>query len=82
VTSEELAKEVEDAIRACTGRILGTGATQYEIDHDTQQFELLPPAELIQWFEEEFEDIVNYAVMTRIRLRQLRREIEEDGTNE
>lgn len=73
MTPENLADEVEATITRCRGRILGIGRDQY---HDAatgrQKFEGMPFADLLDYADEEILDLINYAVMTRIRLRRLR----------
>jgi hypothetical protein len=71
MTSEELADEVTRAVTACRARVLGVGADQYDDGSGTQKFETLPLAELRRWMEEEIDDVIVYAVMTRIRLRRM-----------
>jgi len=70
VTSEELAEAVEDAIRRTRSRVLGVGLEQYD-EGDTQHFERMDLAELLEWALEEVDDLVVYAVMLGIRLRRL-----------
>jgi hypothetical protein len=72
MTPQELASEVEGMIRLCTERITGIGAQQYHVEGQPQKFETLPFDDLCEYYEEELRDIINYAVMTHIRLRRLR----------
>lgn len=73
MTPSELAAEVAETVALAQGRITGIGADQY---HDAatgrQLFEDLPLPELLRFAEEEALDLVNYAVMARIRYARLR----------
>lgn len=77
MTSEELADEVSDFIRACRGRVLGVGAEQYD-EGDSQTFERMPLAGLIQYAREEVQDLAVYAVMVDIRLKRLEAALEKE----
>jgi len=71
VTSEELADQVESAVRAARGRVLGVGREQYDDGSGVQRFETLPMHELAEWLIEEADDLIAYAVMLRIRASRL-----------
>jgi hypothetical protein len=71
MTSDDLADEVEAAIRRCRSRVLGVGDEQYS-DGDTQKFENMPILELIDWTLEELDDVIVYAVMLGIRFQRFR----------
>ncbi|WP_043617240.1 hypothetical protein [Nonomuraea candida] len=75
MNSEQLAKEVLDAVLAVQGRILSVGAQQYEEEHG-QKFELMSLQEIIQYAMEEVEDGIAYNVMLRYKLRLLKDAIE------
>jgi hypothetical protein len=70
VTSEELAKEIMNAVVAVQGRILGVGKEQYD-QGDEQKFERMSFRELIQYAREEVEDGIAYNVMLRWKLGQM-----------
>lgn len=70
VTSEELAAEVEAAIRRTGVRVLGPGREQYDLGGE-QHFESMPLGELLRWAQEELDDVIVYAVMQSIRFRRL-----------
>jgi hypothetical protein len=75
MTSEELARRVEELIRRTSSRVTGIGDEQYS-HGDTQKFEMLNILELIDWTLEEVEDTVVYAAMQHIRLARLREAVE------
>lgn len=68
--SSELAQEVRNFAEFCATRIEGVGDEQYS-EGDKQRFESYSPEKLLSMIDEELADIVNYSVMTRIRLRTL-----------
>ncbi len=81
MTPEQLAAEIEpavlEAIQGTAGeaaqRILSIGREQYHnAETGRQKFEGMPFADLLDYADEEILDLINYAVMTRIRLRRLR----------
>lgn len=72
MSPEDLAAEIESVVRACTERVTGIGAQQYYKPGEPQKFETMPFDDLAEYYEEELRDIINYAVMTHIRLRRLR----------
>jgi hypothetical protein len=67
MTSEELAKEVMNAVVAVQSRILGVGKEQYDRGSE-QKFERMSFRELIQYAREEVEDGIAYNVMLRYKL--------------
>ena len=71
MTPEDLAYEVEDAIRYCRRRVLTVGANQYSEDEDRQKFEGMHPAELMEEALDEIDDLIVYAVMARIRIKDI-----------
>lgn len=70
MTSEELAAEVEAAIRRTAARVMGPGNEQYS-SGEQQLFETLPLEELLTYAQEELDDVIVYAVMQSIRFRRL-----------
>ena len=70
MTSDELARRVEETIRACRERVLGVGHDQYA-DGDRQAFERMSPLKLIEMAREEVQDLTVYAVMTDIQLQKI-----------
>lgn len=70
LSSEELAEYVADAVVDATGRIKGVGKDQYS-EQGYQKFEAMPLIELFEYADEELLDLVNYALMLRIRLIRL-----------
>lgn len=54
---------------------MGPGNEQYSYG-DTQQFEEMSPAEIIQMAREEVQDLVVYAVMADIQLMRMMRGLE------
>ncbi|WP_433224446.1 hypothetical protein [Microtetraspora malaysiensis] len=75
MTSEQLAKAVEQAIKNTRGRILGVGREQYELADGRQGFEDMSIRELLDWASEEAEDIIVYGVMLQIRIQRVKRAI-------
>jgi len=75
MTPQDLADEVERVVGLCTDRITGIGAQQYHVEGQPQKFETMDFDALAEYYEEELRDIINYAVMTHIRLGRLRRSI-------
>ncbi|WP_431911613.1 hypothetical protein [Nonomuraea jabiensis] len=75
MTSEELAKEIMNAVVAVQGRILGVGKEQYDQGSE-QKFESMSLQELIQYAREEVEDGIAYNVMLRYKLNQLEKAVE------
>ncbi|WP_113705485.1 hypothetical protein [Nonomuraea lactucae] len=79
MTSEELANAIKTSVDAVQSRILGVGKDQYDYG-DTQTFEKMTISELIDWALEEANDQIAYAVMLRIRLTRLKRELKKAFT--
>lgn len=75
MTPQDLANEVEAMIRLCTDRVGpdSIGARQYHVEGKPQKFETMAFDDLAEYYEEELRDIINYAVMTHIRLGRLRK---------
>jgi len=71
MTSEQLADCVSDFIVACTTRVKGVGDEQYS-EGTHQKFEAMSIDELVEWAEEEVQDLAVYAAMLHIRLRRVR----------
>ena len=80
MTPYELALEIHRAAADAAERAETIGAEQYS-DGQTQQFETMPLDELFEYADEELLDLINYAVMTRIRLNRLRVAIGERTAN-
>lgn len=74
---EELAAEVGQTVRLAQERIKGIGAEQYAQPDGTQKFETMNLDDLLQMAEEEALDLINYAVMMRIRFARWRRQLEK-----
>lgn len=73
MTPQELAENVETVIRQCTERVGpdSIGARQYYVEGQPQKFETMSFPDLAQYYREELLDLVNYAVMTTIRIDRL-----------
>lgn len=70
MSSEDLAQYVADAVVDAAGRIKGVGNQQYS-EGNYQKFEGMPLIDLFEMADEELLDLVNYAIMLRIRLIRL-----------
>lgn len=70
LSSQDLAEYVADAVVDAAGRIKGVGNEQYSMG-GFQKFEGLPLIELFEMADEELLDLMNYAIMLRIRLIRL-----------
>lgn len=70
MSSEDLAQYVADAVVDAAGRIKGVGNQQYS-EGSYQKFEGMPLIDLFEMADEELLDLVNYAIMLRIRLIRL-----------
>ena len=70
LSSEDLAGYVADAVVDAAGRIKGVGNEQYSMG-GFQKFEGMPLIELFEYADEELLDLMNYAIMLRIRLIRL-----------
>lgn len=70
MTSEELAKEILNAVLAVQQRILTVGKEQYARG-DQQQFEGMSLQEIAKYAREEAEDLIAYGVMLRIKTQAL-----------
>ena len=81
MTSEELAEFVTGEVERLRTRIMGVGKDQYE-DGDEQLFETMPLEQLFEYAREELDDIVVYALMTKIRLNRLEQQIRKAYLNE
>src|SRR5690606_29093255 len=79
MNSQQLAREVVETSLDAAQRITGIGAEQYS-NGDTQKFETMPLDELFEYADEELLDLINYATMTRIRLKRLREVIQQYTT--
>jgi hypothetical protein len=76
MTPQELAGEVAETVALAQSRITGIGADQYhEVATGRQKFEDMPLDALIEYAEEEALDLINYAVMARIRYARVRQAI-------
>lgn len=71
MTPDQLAEHVRTFVGGCIDRVVGVGAEQYS-QGSTQKFEVMPLGQLIDWTDEELQDVVVYAVMLSIRLRGIR----------
>jgi hypothetical protein len=76
MTSEELAQEVNSAVRSAMSRVTGVGAEQYDDGSGVQKFEKLPIGELGVWALEEIDDLIVYAVMLRIRIARIAKAVQ------
>lgn len=74
MTSEELAEETERIISCAQSRILGTGKNQYSTG-GTQKFEEMTPLDLLDEAQDEILDLINYSVMTYIRVERIKQTI-------
>jgi hypothetical protein len=76
MTPQQLADEVAATVRLAQSRVLGIGRDQY---HDAatgrQKFEDMSLDALLEYAEEEALDLINYAVMARIRHARVRHAI-------
>jgi len=77
MTSEELAKEVQDFIAAAKDRVVGPGNEQYSYG-ESQQFEKMNLEDLFQYTYEELQDVAVYATMLQIRLKRLEERLQEE----
>jgi hypothetical protein len=77
MTPQELAAEVGRVVELCQARVgpESIGAQQYYVVGQPQKFETMSFDALAEYYEEELRDIVNYAVMSHIRLGRLREEM-------
>jgi hypothetical protein len=75
-TSGEWDKQEAQVISDAQDRIMGVGREQYS-QGDMQKFELMPLDHLLEYFEEELLDQINYAVMNTIRIRRIRQVLRE-----
>lgn len=80
MNSEQLAKEVMDAVVSVQARILGVGKEQYD-EGDKQKFESMSLQEIITYAMEEVEDGIAYNVMLRYKLTQLRKAVDSAFTS-
>ncbi|MEQ4716121.1 hypothetical protein [Nonomuraea sp. B19D2] len=76
ITSDQLAEAVEDAIRSAKRRVIGVGKEQYD-QGDTQHFEGMTLAQLLDWAGEEAQDLIVYAVMLDIRIKRVKRQLKK-----
>lgn len=67
----DLEEEILRTQEACIKRVMGVGDQQYSIG-SRQKFEDMPMPDLLNWANEELEDVIVYAVMLRIRLARLK----------
>lgn len=79
MTSEQLAEKVSEIVKEAQTRVLGIGREQYE-EGGTQKFETMPLPRLLDYFEEELLDQINYSVMNIIRLRRFREALHHAAT--
>ena len=77
MTPDQLADHVRTFVSGCIERVVGVGAQQYS-QGTTQKFEIMPLGQLIDWTDEELQDVVVYAVMLSIRLRGIRDRVAAD----
>lgn len=77
MTPSELAAEVARVVAEAQSRVGpdSIGARQYYVEGQPQKFETMSFDALAQYYREELLDLVNYAVMTTIRLDRLRAEL-------
>jgi hypothetical protein len=81
MTPSELADEVTAQVNRVAGLCAervgpdSIGAKQYYKEGEPQLFERMDFDALCEYYEEELRDIINYAVMTHIRLGRMRGEI-------
>lgn len=69
----ELAESVEAVIRMATARVGpdSIGAQQYHTPGEPQKFEVINIGKMIEMYQEELLDIINYAVMTLIKMDRM-----------
>lgn len=79
MTSLALAQYVEEFIHGATERVCGVGHDQYDQGADGQRFEHMNLLELMDWADEELQDVAVYAAMLSIRVRRMRLEFERRG---
>jgi hypothetical protein len=72
MTSEELAAGIAHTISNVEKRIMGIGASQYEITPDKQKIEIMPIHEVFDMALEELDDLLAYIAVIRIRTSRLR----------
>ena len=70
LSSQDLAEYVADAVVDAADRIKGVGNEQYSMG-GFQKFEGMPLIDLFEMADEELLDLMNYAIMLRIRLIRL-----------
>jgi hypothetical protein len=70
MTCAALADEVSEAITRATGRVVGVGQEQYDLG-DSQKFERMDLADLIEGALEELDDVIVYSVRVGIRFRRI-----------
>lgn len=71
--SDELATIVGQVVKLAQSRITGVGKEQYE-QNSTQKFESMSIPDLLEYFEEELLDQINYAVMNYLRVHNAKLE--------
>lgn len=76
--SADLAEWVDVFTKHCAGRIKGVGDEQYSMEGDSfQKFEEMTLDQLFKEFQEEVEDVSNYAAMLWIRMERVRQALVE-----
>jgi hypothetical protein len=76
--SADLAEWVDVFTKHCAGRIKGVGDEQYSMEGDSfQKFEEMSLNQLFKEFQEEVEDVSNYAAMLWIRMERVRQALIE-----
>ena len=78
--SSELASLVSDVVQIAQSRITGVGKEQYE-QQGTQKFEKMSVPDLLEYFEEELLDQINYAVMNYLRIHNMKLEMQKLQNN-
>lgn len=73
MSPEALAVEIGRIVVECQDRVTGIGAQQYYTPGEPQKFETMDFDDLAQYYREELLDIVNYAVMTMIRIDRIQK---------
>lgn len=76
----ELAAEIAMTVVLAQQRVITVGAEQYYVPGEPQRFEQMPLDDLLEYAEEEAFDLINYAVMARIRFARLRAALTDAST--
>lgn len=76
MTSDDLANYVGEFIQDCQARVRGVGDQQYS-QGTHQKFEAMSLDELLEWAQEEIQDVAVYSAMLDIRLRRVREALKD-----